>query len=62
VQKKQSSLSNGKYRKCYCLHIKKVGDVETGKKRRKAEGRENRDVTHIKNSENPKGEGIQTFT
>jgi hypothetical protein len=54
VQNKQRSLNNGKYRKCYFLHIKKLGDVETGKKRRKAEGTENKDATHIKKSENPK--------
>jgi hypothetical protein len=44
------------------VFIQKVGDVESGKKRRKAEGTENQDATHIKKSENPKEECIQTFT
>jgi hypothetical protein len=44
------------------VFIQKVGDVETGKKRRKAGGRENQDATHIKKSENPKEDWIQTFT
>jgi hypothetical protein len=61
VLMQQSGISNGKYRKCYFLHIK-VGDVENGKKRRKAEGRDNYYATHFKKRKNPKGKVIQTFT